>query len=81
MVEEMRVVTFNDGRLIIENVPHKKTVTPTLDGDFVEYSMRGSVSLVLSAIAEYMEEKELDKFDYKEYREFAEILAIVTSHK
>ncbi|KIV52284.1 hypothetical protein AM501_02405 [Aneurinibacillus migulanus] len=73
-------VTYFNGSLIVANVPHKKYVELTPDGDYIEYAIRGSVSLRLSAITEYMQENDIAYFDYSDYHKYPEIESKITRY-
>jgi hypothetical protein len=64
-----KTVAFKGGSMMIEQVPHLKKTNQ----NFVEYFLPGSVSLKVSAIAEYMEDKELNTFNFKDFENYPEI--------
>lgn len=73
-------LSFNQGSLIIKNVPHTQHITTTSNDNYIEYTMRGSVSLRLSAITEYMEKKQLPLFNYNDYDKFPEIQQLLMEY-
>lgn len=68
-----RNVSFNHGKIIVNNVPHQKKIYPHYDQQHIEYYLSGSVDYILSAITEYMEENGLSEFDFKDYIHYPEI--------
>lgn len=64
-----KTLTFNKGAMTIKNVPH----LVRNDQNVIDYYLPGSVSLRISAIAEYMEDFNLSTFDYNDLNKFPEI--------
>lgn len=66
-------VSYNNNSIVIENVPHTLYIEKTPNGNHSEYTLPGSVSLKLSAIAEFMKDNYVNVFDFEEYEKFPEI--------
>jgi hypothetical protein len=62
-------ITFNHGAITIQKVPHLARENQGM----TDYYLPGSVSLKISAIAEYMEDNCLSCFNYADLRDFPEI--------
>lgn len=64
-------ISYNNGALTVANV---KYVTHYSDNGIEEYKViPGSVSLRLSAVTDYMQENEMEYFDFNDYDNYPEI--------